>query len=118
MGIGSPVRGEIWLVDFGGRRGHETYKTRPCVVISIDGLGALGLKVVVPFTDWKAHYRKNPWMVKVSPTSTNGLDKDSALDGLQVTCVDETRFTRRLGVLSAGEMEDAVASVRFVIDAI
>lgn len=118
MGLDSPTRGEIWLVDFGGGKGHEIFKTRPAVVISVDDIGAFNLKVVVPITDWKPPYKKNAWMVKVEPTNANGLDKPSAIDGIQVTCVDETRFKKKLGVITADQMEDVVASVQFVIDAI
>ena len=65
MKTNRPVRGEVWLADFGGRKGDEICKSRPCVVVSADGLGKLRLKVVVPITGWKPRYGSNPWMVVV-----------------------------------------------------
>lgn len=118
MKTNGPVRGEVWLADFGGRKGDEICKSRPCVVVSADGLGKLRLKVVVPITGWKPRYGSNPWMVKVSCTGENGLTKDSAVDGLQVTSVTLERFLTRLGVLTKEQIEDVIASIQLVIDAI
>ena len=113
-----PRRGEVWFVDLTSGQGSEICKIRPCVVISADGVGALPLKVIVPLTSWQAHFAKNPWMVKIRATSTNGLDRNSAAEALQLRCVDEQRFDNRKGVLTADEMDDVIAAVRLVIDAI
>ena len=43
-------RGEVWLVKLGQTVGSEIMKTRPCVIVSSDNLGAHPLKVIVPLT--------------------------------------------------------------------
>jgi mRNA-degrading endonuclease toxin of MazEF toxin-antitoxin module len=49
----APKRGEVWLVQFNPSVGAEIQKVRPAVVLSVDGVGLLPLRIVVPVTDWK-----------------------------------------------------------------
>ena len=44
-------RGEIWTVRFDPSEGAEIRKVRPAVVISVDTVGLLPLRIVVPLTD-------------------------------------------------------------------
>jgi mRNA interferase MazF len=46
-----PKRGEIWLVDFDPAMSAEIRKVRPAVVVSLDAIGRLPLRIVVPITD-------------------------------------------------------------------
>jgi len=52
----TPKRGEIWLIDFDPAIGAEIRKARPAVVVSLDAIGRLPLRIVVPITDWKPAY--------------------------------------------------------------
>jgi len=54
--VPTPKRGEIWLVDFDPSIGAEIRKVRPAVVVSLDTIGRLPLRMVVPITDWKPLY--------------------------------------------------------------
>src|SRR5438128_1365640 len=47
-----PQGGEIGRVQFGSLVGAEMRKIRPAVVISLDTVGRLPLRIVVPLTDW------------------------------------------------------------------
>jgi mRNA interferase MazF len=49
----TPSRGEVWLADFDPAVGAEIQKVRPALVISLDSIGRLPLRMVVPLTDWK-----------------------------------------------------------------
>ena len=91
---------EVWLLNLDPTIGAEIKKTRPAIVVSDDALGKLPLKVIVPVTDWKDKYSIAPWMIKISPNSSNGLSKDSAADCFQVRSVSEERFVRKLGKVS------------------
>ena len=51
--VPAPKRGEIWLIDFDPALGAEIQKIRPAVIISMDTIGRLPLRMVVPVTDWK-----------------------------------------------------------------
>src|SRR5947209_7454534 len=105
----APRRGEVWLIDFDPSVGAEIRKVRPAVVISMDAIGRLPLRIVVPVTDWKAPYAHFPWFVALPASPTNGLAKDSGADAFQTKSVSEARFVRRLGEITAAEV-DAIAS--------
>jgi mRNA interferase MazF len=88
--------------------GAEIRKVRPAVVISVDAVGRLPLRIVMPLTDWKAAYAAYPWFVEISADSANGLAKDSDADAFLTKSVAEARFVRKLGELRMDQL-DAIA---------
>ncbi len=92
---------DIWLVNLDPTIGAEIRKTRPCVIVSNDAVGALPLKVIAPLTDFKERYRTVPWMVVVEPDAGNSLTKPSVVDLFQVRCVAKERLIRKTGELSS-----------------
>jgi mRNA interferase MazF len=48
---------EIWLINLDPTIGSEIRKKPPAVIVNDNALGKLPLKIIVPFTDWKEHYR-------------------------------------------------------------
>ena len=111
-----PQRGEIWLVSFDPTVGAEIKKTRPAIVISSNAVGRLPVKLVAPITDWKQHYAANLWHVRLDPDATNGLAKISAVDALQLRGMDERRFLRKLGQITADQLEEITLAVAAVIE--
>lgn len=111
-----PKRGEIWLVSFDPTLGAEIKKTRPAVVISSDSVGRLPIKLVAPITDWKPYYAANLWHVRLDPDTANGLVKASAVDALQLRGMDERRFLRKLGQITADQLEEITLAVAAVIE--
>ncbi|GAB7027416.1 type II toxin-antitoxin system PemK/MazF family toxin [Geotalea toluenoxydans] len=111
-----PCRGDIWLVNLDPTIGAEIKKTRPAVIISSDAAGKLPIKLIVPITDWKDAFLGNLWHVRIDPDSRNGLSKTSAADALQVRGVDQRRLVKRLGRLSAQEVEDVSAAIAMVVE--
>lgn len=93
----SPRRGEVWLVRFDPAAGAEIRKVRPAVVASLDSIGRLPLRIVVPVTDWRAEYANLSWFTHLPATVANGLSKESGADAFQVKSVSEARFVRKLG---------------------
>lgn len=110
-------RGEIWTLNLDPTVGAEIKKTRPVVIISSDNIGVLPLRVIVPITEWKDRYRISDWMVRIQPSSTNGLEKDSCADCLQIRSVSTDRFVRRMGYIIDREIEQICAAVSLVIEA-
>ena len=111
-----PKRGEIWRVSFDPTIGAEIQKTRPAIVISSDAVGRLPIKLVAPITDWKDYYATNIWHVRIDPDSDNGLSKASAVDALQLRGMDRQRFVRKLGQVSATQLEEIVLAIAAVIE--
>ena len=95
--------------------GAEIAKERPAVVTSVDHVGRLPLRIVVPVTDWKARYAVMPWLVHLSTTSQNNLAKDSAADCFQVKSISLDRFVARIGVLRKGEMDEIAAAIALCV---
>ncbi len=99
-------RSEIWLVNLDPSLGAEIRKTRPAIIVNDDTLGILPLKVIVPITDWKDHYKIADWMVKLEPNSDNNLSKPSAADCFQVRSIAQVRMIKKLGIVNTTEMKE------------
>lgn len=75
----TPARGEVWHVRFDPAVGAEIQKTRPAVVISVDEVGVLPLRIIVPITGWQTAFanRPAPGLIRgsfASTTLTHTLD--------------------------------------------
>jgi len=112
-----PNRGEIWLVDFDPAVGAEIRKLRPALVISVNTMGRLPLRTVVPITDWKPQYAAYPWFVELSASITNGLSKDSGADAFQVKSVSLARFVSLLGTASPAQVEGVASAIALCVGA-
>lgn len=108
-------QGEVWLINLDPTIGSEIRKTRPAVIVNDDAVGILPLRVIVPITDWKERYQSAPWMVKLTPSSQNGLSKDSAADAFQVRSVSNQRFVKQLGSLTNSTMEEISGALSAVL---
>lgn len=107
-------QGEIWLINLDPAVGAEIRKTRPCVILNEDSIGALPLKIVAPITALKEKYREVPWMVPLDPSTTNNLDKPSVIDVFQVRALSEKRLVRRLGFITENEKALAKDALRVI----
>jgi mRNA interferase MazF len=115
--VPTPKRGDVWLIDFDPAVGAEIQKTRPGVVVSEDTIGRLPLRIVVPVTDWKPLYAGFSWFVLVPAATTNGLSKDSGADAFQVKSISLDRFVRRLGSVTATELDAIAAAIALCVGA-
>ena len=112
----TPVRGDVWRVEFDPVKGDEIRKSRPAIVISSDAFKPLKTKLVVPLTSWQGKFAISQWMVKVVADASNGLDHDSAADALQLRCVSYERFALKLGAVPAPVLDEITAAVAIVIE--
>ena len=112
----TPLRGEVWLVNFDPTLGAEIRKTRPAAVVSSDAVGRLPVKLVAPLTEWKDAFDQSAWLVRIEPDPLNGLRKTSAADTLQLRGMDLQRFVNRIGQLSPELMKELAAAVAIVVE--
>ena len=111
----APKRGEIWLVDFDPAVGAEIHKLRPALVVSVDTIGRLPLRLVVPITDWKPQYANYPWFVEIRASTRNRLAKDSGADAFQSKSVSLDRFVQRLGTATTVELDEVAWAVALCV---
>jgi len=110
-------RGDIWLANLDPTLGTEIRKTRPVVIISSDSIGKLPIKLVAPITDWKAHFKGHLWMIKVNASPTNSLDKDSAVDILQLRGLDtHERLINKLGKIEDELLKKITLAIRLITE--
>ena len=55
-------------------------------------------------------------MVKIEPDAQNNLMKISAINVLQVRGVDNKRFKKQIGKVSAQALEEAVAALAAIVE--
>ena len=84
-------------------------------MVSVPEVGKLPLRIVVPVTEWDTRYAALPWHTKLEPSALNGLSKDSSADSFQVKSVSVSRFKRKLGKVSAKELENIVAGIALCV---
>jgi mRNA interferase MazF len=111
-----PKRGEVWWVKPGQTKGAELQKKRPYVVISADAMGNVPVKIAVPLKTWQDRFRSWTWVVRIEPTSENGLQRVEAADVMQVKSFDTSKFLGRVGHLSAAELDDITAALVIVVE--
>jgi mRNA interferase MazF len=109
-------RGEIWLVNLEPTIGEEIKKTRRVVIVSSDEIGILKLRVVVPLTEWKDHYKGSPWMTQLIPNSNNNLVKPSVADAFQIRSISINRFIELKGSVSTNELMNIINAIDAVIE--
>jgi mRNA interferase MazF len=95
--------------------GAEIRKLRPAVVMSLDSIGRLPLRIVVPLTDWQATFDRLPWFTRIEANSKSGLVKDSGADAFQVKSLSETRFVQRLGKATDDQVEEISAAIAMCV---
>jgi len=90
-------RGEVWLINFDPTIGSEIKKTRPGLVISSDSVGILPLRLI-------------------TPNKSNGLQKDSAIDMIQIRSLDHRRFIKKLGKVPAVLINECIYALMNIVD--
>ncbi len=96
--------------------GPEIKKVRPAVVVSVPLVLELDVRVVVPIRERKDWHARFPLLIPVSPTTTNGVTKDSSVDTSQLKSVSRTdRFKGFLGRLSPEDLAEVYAGIRLCL---
>lgn len=108
-------RGDLYLAELSPRSGAEIQGGRPVLVVSHDSFNrvtAWQSVMVVPLTTSAAQARRGPTAVPI-PDGAGGLRGDGVAMCHQITTLDRTKLSRRLGALPA----DVLAAVELGIKA-
>jgi mRNA interferase MazF len=112
-----PSRGEIWLADLGGGRGHEQVGQRPVLVVSDDGFnaGLAGLVMVVPLTSKVAKSRNIPAHIRIGPPEA-GLKTPSVILCDQLRTISKDRLGKAAwGTVSPATMAAVETVLRVLL---
>ena len=109
---GKCVRGTILDINLDPTIGHEQRKRRACVVIQND-IGNKNAPTTIVAVITGAENIKRPYPVNVLiPHGEGGLTKPSVVLCSQIRTVDEMRFGKIYGRLSAATMKQIDAALR------
>jgi mRNA interferase MazF len=72
----TPLRGEIWLINFDPTQDDKMRKQRPAVVLGTQA-SDLNLSIVVPLTTWRPEFMQVWHFIKVASTPGSGLTAPS-----------------------------------------
>lgn len=113
-----PQRGEIWRANLEPAVGGEIQKdNRPVLVISRPSVGAIGVSLCAPITDFKpARDGRRFWRVFLDANEKSGLDKPSCADVAQTRALDISRFVKQDGKAAPIEVEAVVAALAKSVD--
>ena len=98
--------GDIWWVDLVIKKdetvGHETIKTRPCLVLA--NCSESKLITIAPFFS-NLESRRLPYTYTVKKHDYNGLDNDSVVALFQIRSLDYDRFNRFSGTIKKDDLK-------------
>lgn len=110
----SPLRGEVWMLNFDPTRGHEQAGTRPALILSVDvfNAGPADLVIVLPITSRSKGVRSH---VAVQPPE-GGLSVVSYIKCEDVRSVAKERLSHRLREVSAETMAEVEDKLRILLN--
>ncbi|HKB69227.1 MAG TPA: type II toxin-antitoxin system PemK/MazF family toxin [Thermoanaerobaculia bacterium] len=94
-------RGDVWWAELRPRSGSEQRGRRPVIVVSHDAFNeSPGWQsvIVVPLSTSGAQGRRGPTAIPV-PARGTGLERDSIALCHQVTTLDRSKLSQRVGAL-------------------
>jgi mRNA interferase MazF len=111
-------RGDVYWADLEPRSGSEQRGRRPVLILSHDGFNeAPNWKsiIVAPCTTSGSQKRRGPTVVFLS-RGTGGLKEDCLAVCHQITTLDRSKLTQRIGSLPEAALKDVEAAIRAAID--
>lgn len=97
------ARGDVLLVSLPTTDGREQSGRRPAVAIQTDVAGEPMLMIAPVTSNLKASRFR--FTVKIEPSPENGLTESSVVMVFQMRAIDKARVVRKLGSLSATQLE-------------
>jgi mRNA interferase MazF len=111
-------RGEMYWAVLAPRSGSEQQGRRPVIVVSHDGFNltpAWRSVIVVPISSSPKQSGRGPTVVPL-PKNTGGLKKASVALCHQVTTLDRSKLTQRIGALTPTLMQQLEAGLKAALD--
>jgi mRNA interferase MazF len=96
---------DVWLIDLDPTKGSEVQKSRPCVIVSPNGMNNnLNTVIIAPLSHSNKNYPSRiPSLFKKDPVQI-------MLD--QIRCVDKLRLTKKMGSIDNNTSSDVLKLLR------
>jgi mRNA interferase MazF len=109
-------QGEVYWIDFGSKKGAAPAERHPCVVVQSDlfNRSLIATTVVCVITS-NLDRARAPGNVALRKGDAN-LGRPSVVNVSQVTTIDKTELTERIGKLSAGALDQVRAGLHILFD--
>lgn len=111
-------RGEVYWAELQPRSGSEQQGRRPVIILSHDGFNETPnwkSVIVVPCTTAEAQRRRGPTVVPLA-AGTGGLPQDCVAVCHQVTTLDRSKLSRRLGALPEFALRSIEVALKAAVD--
>ncbi len=111
-------RGEVYLADLTPRSGSEQQGRRPVIVLSHDAFNQASTWrsiIVIPVSSSPRQAVRGPTVIPL-PKGTAGLAQDSVAVCHQITTLDRSKLTQRLGELPQNLLSAIEVGLKAAVD--
>lgn len=111
-------RGEVWWAELSPRSGSEQQGRRPVIVLSHDAFNetqSWQSVIVIPCSTSAAQRRRGPTAVLLAK-GVGGLPEDSVAICHQITTLDRSKLTSRIGSLPEAALRVVEDGLRAAVD--
>lgn len=111
-------RGDLYWAALQPRSGSEQQGRRPVIVLSHDGFNESPTWrsiIVIPCTTSAAQGRRGPTVVSLARGS-GGLREECAAVCHQITTLDRSKLTQKIGSLPSADLQAVEAGIRAALD--
>jgi mRNA interferase MazF len=111
-------RGDVFWAELSPRSGSEQQGKRPVIVLSHNAFNEIAnwqSVIVVPCSTSGAQRRRGPTAVFLA-ARTGGLAEDSVVLCHQITTLDRSKLTRKIGSLPEAALRAVEAGLRAAVD--
>ena len=110
MKYGSPMRGELYFVNFDPTVGAEIQKTRPALILQNNIGNTLSDTTIVAAVSTYSGGRVYPFEVLLSK-GTGGVSHDSLVLLNHIRTIDKQRLLKKLGTLELATMKEVAGAL-------
>ena len=103
---------DIYWINLEPAQGAETQKKRPCVIMQSDLVNKGSRTVIV--APILPNHKNWPFVVNVTPSRENGIDKDRHINLKQLRAVDVSQIDNKLGVLEKRYLPELLQAIKLV----
>jgi mRNA interferase MazF len=110
-------QGEIWDINLGKNQSINGWGKCPVIIINDDIIGIIPSRLIAPLTEWQDKFEDAIWLIRIEPNEENNLCRTSAVDALQLHTIPIAWFIKKIGMLSARELQLVKNAVKAIISA-